>query len=84
MIFENEMEKKTFDFICELAEEATNRICTDLSEEDRKTFSVLLVPTDDDGKTVWHKPTQTYDILYWLRNRNHTLLNVDSTEHKSF
>lgn len=73
MIFEDEMEKKAFDFVCSLAEEATDRICTDLSSEDSKTFSVLLVPTDDEGKTVWHKPTQTYDILYWLKNREHKI-----------
>ena len=69
MIFETVEEKEAFKFVCDLASEATNRICNDLSEEHRMKFKSLLVEGEEDGKIIYLPITMDYDVINWLRSR---------------
>ena len=70
MIFESNDEKNAFEYICELAIEATNNICTDLNPKERELFKHLKVfGHDTDGNIIYNNISQSYDVIYWLKER---------------
>jgi hypothetical protein len=69
MILESQDEKNAFEFVCKLADLATDRICNDLNIEDRIKFNHLLVETDDEGNIIMRNITMDFDVIYWLKNQ---------------
>jgi hypothetical protein len=69
MILENDDERKAFQYICELAGTATDRICNDLDDDDRDTFKNLKIEIDDGGKTIIEAPKMDFQIIWWLRQQ---------------
>lgn len=69
MILETQDEKNAFNFVCGLADMATDRGCNDLEKEDEEKFKHLLVETDDGGKTVMRPITMDFDVIHWLKKQ---------------
>ena len=70
MIFENQTEKEAFEFVCEIASDATSRRgCNDLDSEQLRKFGHLQVETTDEGKQVMRDVMFDFDVLYWLETQ---------------
>ena len=71
MIFENEDEKKAFDFIYEMASDVTSqRGCNYLEDKDRLKFGHLKVDSEDiDGTTFKRAVMFDFDVLQWLKDQ---------------
>lgn len=68
MRFDNEDEKKAFEFVCKLAEKATDRICNDLEKEDYNNFNHLVVESSDEkGKKFMRTVCYDFDVIFWLK-----------------
>ena len=68
MKFENDDEKNAFEFVCQLASIATDRICNDLSKEDYEKFKHLNVLSGDiKGNTIVDGVKYDFDVIEWLR-----------------
>ena len=70
MILQDKDEKEAFDFVCKLADRATDRICNDLNPDDYEKFKHLLVDREEvNGTKIKDNVAFDFDILYWLKNR---------------
>lgn len=71
MILETEDEKNAFEFVCELADKATDRICNDLEKKDQDKFKHLEVETTEmpENKVIMRPITMDFDILHWLKGQ---------------
>ena len=71
MIFESNDEKNAFEYICELADEACDRICTDLNPREHELFRHLKVKgTDSVEGEVMNNISQSYDVINWLKSNS--------------
>jgi len=70
MIFQGNDEEEALRYICELAHEATDRICTDMNPKEYEKFKHLKVETSfEDGHTEMVGATQSYDVINWFMDR---------------
>ncbi len=71
MIFENELEKKAFDYAMGLASELTDkRGCNDLNQKELEVFGHLKVKSEDtDGSTFMRDITMDFDVCQWLQEQ---------------
>lgn len=69
MRIENEQERKTLRFIFNLACQATDRSCNDLTSDELKIFEGFQVHRDDGGELIDDDVKYDFDIIHWLKNR---------------
>ena len=71
MILETEDEKNAFEFVCRLADMATDRVCNDLNKEDYDKFKHLEVETTEmpENKVIMRNITMDFDVLHWLKKQ---------------
>ena len=69
MILETQQEKDAFKFVLNLASDATDRICNDLTNEQCKLFKGLTVDCDDNGVIIQKDIVYDFDVVYWLQKQ---------------
>jgi len=67
MKFETELERKAFEFICDLAEEAIDaKGCNDLDDQDGFAFAECIT-IDGEGNKV--SARNDFEIIWWLKEQ---------------
>lgn len=68
MILETQDEINAFKFLCDLANESTNRICNDLEPNQQQAFGHLLVKTFDmeTESEIDKNVEMDFEVVNWL------------------